>query len=205
MDKFQYLSKLPNPIIFDKLGTFAYIPINKAAQTSVTRNILRDRAIVKKDDKDLWLSYSEQYLNEKEWQRLNTFAICRHPLDKFISAYFYLAKKNRIDPCSDINDFVAKNLTKKSNPNKIDLHFQLQWNAFYFKNNLLVDHLIRLENISYELPKILSTLGFNTDIPHKNQGTNKDKNQILNKQSLDILESVYSNDLKFLNYKKWSK
>ena len=72
------------------------------------------------------------------------------------------------------------------------------------KNSLLVENLIRLENISCELPKILSMFGINTDIPHKNQGTNKDKNQILNKESLDILESVYSNDLKFLNYKKWS-
>ena len=61
-----------------------------------------------------------------------------------------------------------------------------------------------LENISYELPKILSTFGVNANIPHKNQGTNKDKNQILNKESLYILESVYSNDLKLLNYKKWS-
>lgn len=204
MDKFQYLFKLPNPVIFDRLGQFAYVPINKAAQTSITRNILKDRAIVKKDDKKKWMKFADIYLNTKEWPNLTTFGISRHPLDKFISAYFYLSKKNRIDPCSDINDFVAKNLTKKSNPNKIDLHFQLQWNAFYFKNNLLVDHLIRLENISYELPKILSTFGFNTNIPHKNQGTNKDKNQILNKQSLDILESIYSNDLKFLNYKKWS-
>jgi len=204
MDKFQYLSKLPNPIVFDRLGAFAYIPINKAAQTSITRNILKDRAIVKKDNKDLWLSCADKYLNEKEWQRLNTFGISRHPLDKFISAYFYLAKKNRINSCSDINDFVSKNLTKKSNPNKIDLHFQLQWNAFYFKKNLLIDHLIMLENISYELPKILSTFGVNANIPHKNQGTNKNKNQILNKESLYILESVYSNDLKLLNYKKWS-
>ena len=29
MDKFEYLSKLPNPIIFDKLGSFAYIPKTK--------------------------------------------------------------------------------------------------------------------------------------------------------------------------------
>ena len=64
MGKFEYLFKLPNPIIFDKLGLFAYIPINKAAQTSITRNILKDRAIVKKDNKDLWLSCSEKYLNK---------------------------------------------------------------------------------------------------------------------------------------------
>jgi len=204
MDKFQYLFKLPNPVVFDRLGQFAYVPINKAAQTSITRNILKDRAIVKKDDKKKWMKFANIYLNTKEWSNLTTFGISRHPLNKFISAYFYLSKKNRIDPCSDINDFVRKNLTKKSNPNKIDLHFQLQWNAFYFKNSLLVDHLIRLDNISDELPEILSMFGVATDIPHKNQGANRDKNQILNKESLDILESVYLNDFKFLNYKKWS-
>ena len=180
MDKFEYLFKLPNPVIFDRLGQFAYVPINKAAQTSITRNILKDRAVVKKDDKKEWMKFADIYLNTKEWLSLTTFGISRHPVDKFISAYFYLSKKNRIDPCSDINDFVQKNLTKKSNPNKINLHFQLQWNAFYFENTLLVDHLVRLENISDELPKILSTFGVTTDIPHKNQGTNKDKNQILN-------------------------
>ena len=204
MDKFQYLFKLPNPVIFDRLGQFAYIPINKAAQTSITRNILKGRAIVKKDDKKEWMKFADIYLNTKEWPNLTTFGVSRHPIDKFISAYFYLSKKNRIDPCSDINDFVCKNLTKTSNPNKIDLHFQRQWNCFYFCNNLLIDHLIRLENISNELPKVLSTLGIYTDIPHKNQGGNNDKDLILNKDSLDILESVYSNDLKFLNYKKWS-
>jgi hypothetical protein len=156
MDKFQYLFKLPNPVVFDRLGQFAYVPINKAAQTSITRNILKDRAIVKKDDKKKWMKFANIYLNTKEWSNLTTFGISRHPLNKFISAYFYLSKKNRIDPCSDINDFVRKNLTKKSNPNKIDLHFQLQWNAFYFKNSLLVDHLIRLDNISDELPEIWS-------------------------------------------------
>lgn len=204
MDKFEYLFKLPNPVIFDRLGQFAYIPINKAAQTSITRNILKDRAVVKKDDKKEWMKLADIYLNPKEWSNLTTFGISRHPIDKFISAYFYLSKKKRIDPCSDINDFVCKNLTKASNPNKIDLHFQLQWNCFYFRNNLLVDNLIRLENISNELPKVLSMLGIETDIPHKNQGGNKDKDQILSKESLNILEHVYANDFKFMNYKKWS-
>ena len=91
-NKFNFLYNLANPVIFDSSGEFAYIPINKAGQRSITRELLKDRVVIKKDDKEAWKLYADKFLNESSWAKLTTFGICRHPLDKFISAYFYLYK-----------------------------------------------------------------------------------------------------------------
>lgn len=204
-NKFNFLYNLANPVIFDSSGEFAYIPINKAGQRSIARELLKDRVVIKKDNKEAWKLHADKFLNESDWAKLTTFGICRHPLDKFISAYFYLSKKGRIDPCNNINDFIFKNLSYDSNPNKINLHFQTQHNAFFFKKQLLVKHLIPLEDIYQQLPILLNVLNIKTSIPHKNKGSNKKYKTLLNNDSIKILESVYSKDLSMLGYNLWSK
>ena len=43
MNILNYIENLENPIIFDRDNKFLYFPINKNAQTSICRNILKHR------------------------------------------------------------------------------------------------------------------------------------------------------------------
>jgi len=50
----EYIANLENPVILDKNNQFIYFPINKNTQTSICRNLLKNRCILKKDNKLIW-------------------------------------------------------------------------------------------------------------------------------------------------------
>lgn len=198
--KFSYLARLPNNLVFDTEGKFLFFPINKAAQTSIVRGIFKDRAVVRKDDVEKWEVFTKYYLNEGSLSSLVSFGVCRHPISKFISAYFYLLNKNLIPDEGDMNKYLLKHWSPSTNPNKINLHFQVQYKNFFYKGGLLPNYLIKLENINEDLPLVLNKVGINSELPHKNKGLKKDYSNLLNKHSLNLLGQVYHQDLSLLNY-----
>ena len=59
MSILNHIENLENPIIFDRDNKFLYFPINKNAQTSIVRNILKHRCVLRKDSLDKWFGYQK--------------------------------------------------------------------------------------------------------------------------------------------------
>ena len=92
-DIIRYIKNLENPVIFDVENTFLYFPIDKNAQTSIARNLLKFRCIVRKDNEIAWNNYfSNNIINKDSLDKYFKFGVLRNPYSKFVSAYFHLGK-----------------------------------------------------------------------------------------------------------------
>lgn len=194
-----YLRQRENPIIFDKKGKFIYFPTNKVMQTTLARRILKKRCIVKKDNKQLW----NHYFDKIDFNKVYKFGITRHPVSKFESAFNYLKKLDKWAKILkikevNINDFIKTRFRDCSNPFLINNHFERQYESFFFQEHSLVDDLFQIEN-KKDLTKLYDKLKIGPKLrkTHRNKTVHK---ETLDNESIQILESIYQNDIEPLNY-----
>lgn len=189
-----YIKNRENPVIFDKNGEFVYFPVNKVMQTTIARNLLSKRCIVYKDNPKLWLEYFEK----TDFDNIYKFGIIRNPADKFESAFNYLKKNPRLSKRLkinnlNINDFVKTKIIKYDNPYNFNSHFEKQYEGFFYNNNILVDDLIKLENIN-DINNLFNKLEIeNNEIFNKTEHLS-----VLTDESIEIIKKIYINDYKFL-------
>lgn len=195
----EYLKKRENPLIFDKKGKFVYFPVNKVMQTTIAREILKDRVIIKKDNPELW----NYYFQKTDFNKVYKFGITRHPVKKFESAFNYLkyiekkwSEKLKIKN-QGINEFVKNRIKGCQNPYFINPHFEKQYEGFYCQEQILIDELFQMENEKH-LDKLYQQLGVNEKRrTHRNKSRHLD---LLDSESVQILESIYKNDIYPLKY-----
>lgn len=194
-----YLRQRENPIIFDKSGEFIYFPTNKVMQTTLARRIFKKRCIVKKDNKQLW----NHYFDKTDFNKVYKFGITRHPVTKFESAFNYLKKLDKWAKILkikelNINDFIKTRLRNCSNPFLINNHFEKQYDSFFYQDHLLVNDLFQIEN-KKDLTRLYDKLKVGPKLreTHGNKTIHK---ETLDNESIQILESIYKNDIEPLNY-----
>ena len=194
----EYLKKRENPLIFDKKGKFVYFPVNKVMQTTIAREILKDRVIIRKDNPELW----NYYFQKTDFNKVYKFGITRHPVKKFESAFNYLksiekwSEKLKIKN-QGINEFVKNRIKGCQNPYLINPHFEKQYKGFYCQEQILIDELFQMENEKH-LDKLYQKLAVNEKrTTHMNKSRHLD---LLDSESVQILESVYKNDIYPLEY-----
>ena len=193
----EYIKSRENPVIFDKNGKFVYFPVNKVMQITMTRYMLVNRCIIYKDNPEKWT----EYFNKTNFNKLYKFGIVRHPIAKFQSAFNYLKKQKMLSIMlgmsnMNINDYVKKIVTQYNNPYLINAHFEKQYEGFYLDGRLVVDDLFKMENKN-DIDKMYKKLNLKNHNYHFNRTNHIEK---LNIESVSILEKIYSNDLRFLNY-----
>jgi hypothetical protein len=190
----EYIKKRENPVIFDKEGKFIYFPVNKVMQTTLARNLLKNRCIIYKDNPSLWIEYFEK----TDFDNIYKFSIIRNPIDKFESAYNYLKKQEKQSKRLkienlNINDFIKNIMINYNNPYDFNSHFERQYEGLYYDDKLLVDNLVKIENIE-DVNDLCSKLGIENNII-----TNKTKHvDIIYTESIEILKKIYFNDFKYL-------
>ena len=140
------------------------------------------------------------YLNNN----IKCFAFIREPIDRFISGYKFIMKRNdfTIDKYDDINLFIQNNKNILEN---IIFKPQISWlngdvnNIFliqYNKNNNYINLLYFLKN-EYKL-NLNENFNFNNN-NNKNVSSSFGLNCVLTNESLTILNSMYMDDLIFYN------
>lgn len=117
------------------------------------------------------------------------FAFVRDPVDRLISAYYFLNRKN--------NNIITPNVTVLNNfyeNRKSKIHILPQYKFIYGDNGeLLVNYIGYTNNMEDSLIHIYKKLGFKmfTNVPKINQ-TNKDKH--VNDEIKDLVHRLYYND-----------
>ena len=196
-DLVQYIKSLENPVIFDKKDKFIYFPINKNMQRSFTRSILKDRVIICKNRqaKKQWGEKSKK-LSAESLKKAFKFGVVRNPYEKYISAYDYLSKQGSLKKWSnkDINWFTENIFGKVYD----DPHFQKQVPQLYYKDNIMVDYIIRMEgDVRQQLAELGKKIGSPLKYAHRNKSKKASK---LSKKSKEILFDYYKEDFLKLGY-----
>jgi LPS sulfotransferase NodH len=156
-------------------SVFVHIP--KAAGSSVEKALYGTRGEVGHADALTWL------LNDAEhFTHWYSFAFCRHPLDRFVSAYTYLrgGGRNRFDaqwaekhilPYASFSDFVLALQSDASHRAAVLawMHFKPQYTFVCDENmNILVDFVGRYESLQRDFATICRRLGLKRILPHEN-------------------------------------
>lgn len=185
--------------VFDADLRFVYFTHNKNAQTSVNRVLLRNRAIVEKDNYKLWTLARAMQLGLWERRRPVTFTIVRNPFDRVVSAFCYLQKIGKIAPQANFEDFMTETFVH-TGPS-FDPHFLPQAKYHLPIHEMGFDHVIYFEDLAIAWPALATEIGAPPNLPHSNRSRGgSDSAPLHTATTLKIIRDVYAADFDQLAY-----
>lgn len=145
------------------------------------------------------------YLKAKQWRNAFKFAIVRNPYERLLSA-FYMSKRKfekfTLEQfLSEIDEWFNKEDNFVKQKQKMYELIRPQ-NEFICdeKGNILVDQLIRYENLQEEIKPIISKYELGK-LERVNEGHYKNYEEDLQKKDLiDTVNKYYEKDFKIFNY-----
>ena len=154
-------------------------------------------------------------LGEPQWLRLTSFGVVRHPLGRLASAYRFLRKwdspQNRlhatVNEFKSFSQFVASDLwTEGDGPDRM-FRPQVFWLADSTRDELLVDHVCRVESLDSDLHALLKNLGIKNahlpDVVPRLNTTDVDSESGVSGLTSGLLERVrarYARDFAMFGY-----
>lgn len=129
-----------------------------------------------------------------------TFCVVRNPYTKIVSAYKY-AHGKKISK-EDLNKFIKNKLS--------NFEKHTYWNGChilpqykYTHEGVKCDNILRFENLDNEFEELLKKNELpNIKLPKNNKSVTNLSYKDLDRESLDLINTVYDKDFKYFNYKK---
>lgn len=133
-------------------------------------------------------------LPAKVWNSYFKFTVERNPFDKMVSMYFMNWGKEGINrPGRTFEDWVERR-------QNIPLNYPL----YTWKNKVIVDKVIRYENLDNELLEVYTNLGvpFNglNEAAKGNYRSQSDYKELHTNKTKEFTERIFSNELNLMNY-----
>ena len=134
-----------------------------------------------------------RYVGKGKWSKYFVFCVERNPFDRAVSQYFW--KNRKLVEKPDMQEFF-RSLSTPSMSN---------WNVYSGKDGVLVDRILRYENLDQELSSVGNLLGIKIDISsiHAKSHTRTDKRnyrEIIDKKSRLIIEERCAKEIKHFGY-----
>lgn len=191
-----------NPIILDRRLQFVYFPNNKVCQTSIARNVLAHRAVVRKDSARRWDRWFDKSLAAAS-ENTFCFTVVRNPFDLVVSAYFYLQKRNHVvSRYGTFEEFVLHCLHVQGAT--VDPHFLPQSEKLFREGEAFPDMIAHFETIGEDWPQIATAIGeSNTSLPHANASSRQSWQSYYDNATLDVVRALYEADFRYLGYERF--
>ncbi|MFT6248318.1 MAG: hypothetical protein ACJAZQ_001519 [Cognaticolwellia sp.] len=185
---------------FDETNSI-FIHIPKAAGTSISNALYGGR-----QGHHTALAYKKA--NSEKFNNYYKFTIVRNPWDRLASTYHYLLKS----PHAEDRAWAEKNIAKYTSfesfvKNWLSKDSIYTWKHFlpqtYFimeDNEILVDDIFKMENLSLDFSKIATKLGCKEQLSHDNRIERKHYSCLYSKDIIDITSKVYETDIEEFNY-----
>jgi hypothetical protein len=175
-----------------------YLAQNYIQQTSLSRFF--EFLKFKKLSKNFYFEFTDHMhaihikkkIDNKIYQTYFKFCVEREPVDKSISYYFM--RKN-----SPNSNSIRKKMSWIEFVNK--KRFPVDTNFYTHNNKLIIDKIIRYENLENELSLVLNDLGIkNFKIEKSVNNKFRGINPIITKNQKKIIYKEFQSSLKFVNY-----
>jgi len=194
-----------------------FIHIPKCAGTSVDC-LLSGKSFMQWDEQNkIWLQHAtakqikEWYCSEEVFNNYFKFTIIRNPFERVVSSYSRLSPRRKI-PMNKaaFRDFVLmqgpfkKTLDKNKSGERYSRHHQLIPACdFLFddNNHLLVDFVVRYEQLEKDWEVVCKKIGLPKKNLHKNKGIHKHYSSYYDEHTKKVIEERYKRDISFFNYK----
>ena len=144
-------------------------------------------------------------IDDDEWKTYKKFCVVRNPYEKVISAWNYLMETMNLNIefkiYLEFKDIVSENeywhIFMPQYENMIDEN-----------NNMVIDYIIKFENLEEDLAKVLKNIGVDKIIHNKEKVKNKRQYDYYKKyydqNSLEIINKLYEKDFELFGYKKYN-
>lgn len=223
MNKLRYINDLIPPIISRviKRKKFALLIINKHLQeTSININH-KKKVIFIHNPKAGGTSIKQafgladakfgadhrtphHFIHPKTWDSYYTFAVVRHPIDRFVSSYNYHTSAaytgGYLKRYPNLHDLTPLEYFEIMQNEPFAIIPQHQYTVHRFSDTP-IDKVCRFENLNHDISEILESFGDTTlSIPHLNKGSTSKKKSVLDAKTEAILTKYYKEDFKIFKY-----
>ena len=141
-----------------------------------------------------------------------SFAVIRNPYDRFISAIRHICRDDYGGNNLDLNELVDRHLRNDQYP---QILLVPQHRFICFGNRVLIDHILKYENLSEEWENFsteynkTATFKIKTKLIHVGKGDNRkswqEEIKELTQDNLDFINKRYDKDFLLFNYKPLQK
>jgi hypothetical protein len=202
-------------IICDK-KKFVFIHIPKNSGTAMTKELqktYKDTQLMMKTERNginigidkmhLYYDVIDKFISKNILDNYCKFCIIRNPYNKLYSAWHFIKERHGY---SDVNDFIKYKLNeefiygKELIPRDARVHYRPQFTFVYNnENNKFADFIIRYENLNEDISKMNEKYGLNIPL-YDNGNSQKSYINLLNKDSIIKINSLYKKDFELFNY-----
>jgi hypothetical protein len=183
-----------------------YVHIPKAGGVSLSMQLFGNLGGGHNRIKDYRLIFSKE-----EWHAYYKFTVVRNPWDRLVSAYFFLKEGGfdeidkkwfdaNLSKYKDFEDFVVSWLSKKNIYTWN--HFIPQFEFVCIGNKIVVDKVLKLENMLSNIAEINKKLNTNINSSHENKTKSRESDYRVyyTDRTKKIVEEIYRNDIEMFNY-----
>ena len=183
---------------YHNFDRFIFIHINKTGGSSI------EKALNIPSDHKTALEKAEE-IGHKAWNKKFTFTVIRNPWDKVVSQYYYRLKTNQTDLQKNSIGFREWVIRAYGDQ---DVHYydipkmfmpQIDWITDE-NGNILVDEIIRFENLESEFNDVLEKLGKNVILPHVKKSNRGNYREYYDAGTIEIVRNWFQRDIERFGY-----
>ena len=150
------------------------------------------------------------FVSKKIWNTYYKFVIIRNPWERAVSDYIWMM--NAIRKTDSFKNYLLKKgkfkdvLTDKFNDSYRGDHLNKQKDYFHYNGeDVIYDNIIRMEDINSGLTRVIEDLSLPKDFFNRKANRSKKNyshySHFYNAKRKKLFESVFSEDIEFLDYK----
>lgn len=136
-------------------------------------------------------SFKYKILNGYQWFNYYKFTIERNPWRKVMSLYYYFMN-SKWGYYNTPNEFMNTDLWKKC----------YNWPLYTINNNIVVNHIMRYENLQFEIDKLSSKLEKSLNLKKENIKTDKKMSiyEFYDISTMNKVKDYFKKEIDYMNY-----
>jgi hypothetical protein len=179
---------------------YIFVHINKTAGSSIERILKRYSRDFKKHQ--LIGQLMTMKIPNHEYFK---FTVVRNPYDRWVSNYHFNVKRNhKTTHGRTFKDYVFSMIDESQKEPRLKHHlwYNSSWNWISDeKDILLVDYIMRFENLEADWKVVSTKLGIDSPLPKTNSSKHDHYSKYYDDETYDLVTRHCSKDLEFLGYR----